>query len=162
MEKIELRNRLTTGWFIILAAKLGIGLLFVVGGLMGLMRGNPTGTTWIALVGGVAAIGAGLWDVRLLLDRKVQITLTPEGLLDHRMSAPVLLPWARVTSIYHSGPALHVEVSGLDLTRFTGPGTTRSLLSSSSVTVRLMYLDLPSAGMKQLVHRVAPHVVFSK
>ena len=161
MERIELYYRLTPGWFVILAAKLGIGLLWVVGGLIALTRGNMTVAIWTVLVGGVAAVGAGLLDLRLLLDRKVKITLTPEGLLDHRMSAPVLLPWARVTSIYQYGKALHVEVSDLDLTRFTGPGTSKTPLSSSSVTVKLLYLDLSVTELKRLVHRVAPDVVFS-
>ena len=164
MERIELYNRLTPGWFVILAAKLGIGLLLVAGGLIGLMRGNMTGATWTALAGGAAVVGAGLLDLRLLLDRKVQITLTPEGLLDHRMKAPVLLPWARVTSIFHDSSGadvLLVEVSGLDLSRFTGPGTSKTLLSSSSVTVKLMYLDVSFTELERLVHRVAPEVVFS-
>lgn len=161
MERIELHNRLTPGWFVILAAKLGIGLLFFGAGLIGVLRGKLTGETWMALLGGVAVVGAGLFDLRLLVDRKVKITLTPEGLLDHRMNTPVLLPWARVTSIYHAGDVLHVEVSGLDVSRFTGPGTSKSLVSSSEVTVRLMYLGVSFTEIERLVHRVAPDVVFS-
>ena len=164
MEKIELRNRVTPGWLVILAAKLGIGLLVSGAGLIGLLRGNFSGATWTALAMGAAVAGAGLFDLRLLSDRGVKITLTPEGLLDHRMRNPLLLPWARVTSIFHDstdGHSLHVAVSGLDVSRFTGPGTAKSLLSSTKLTVQLDYVDVSFDGLERLVHQVAPDVVFS-
>jgi hypothetical protein len=164
MQTIVLYNRITPGWLAILVAKLGLGLLVSGAGVIGLLRGNFVDSTWWALVAGLAVLGAGLFDLRLLLDPRPQLTLTPEGLLDHRMRRPVLLPWAHVATIFHNstdGHSLHVTLTGLSPTRFTGPGTTKSLISSTEVVVTLDYVDVSFDALERLVHRVAPDVVFS-
>lgn len=164
MQTIVLYNRITPGWLAILVVKLGFGLLVSGAGVIGLLRGNLAGSTWWALVAGVAVLGAGLFDLRLLLDPRPQLTLTPEGLLDHRMRRPMLLPWARVAAIFHdstNGHSLHVKLEGLDPGRFSGPGTAKSLVSGTEVVVTLDHVDVSFDGLERLVHGVAPDVVFS-
>ncbi|WP_240229962.1 hypothetical protein [Devosia lacusdianchii] len=164
MQTIVLHNRLTPGWLVMLAVKLGIGLLLLGAGVTALVRGNASESHWLTLVGGPAMIAAGLFDLRLLLDRRPQLTLTPEGLLDHRMREPRLVPWARVVSIFHdstNGHRLHVTLSGLDPALFTGPGTEKSLVSGKDVVVTLEHVDVSFNDLERLVHQVAPGVVFS-
>lgn len=80
------------------------------------------------------------------------------------MSRPLLLPCSAVTSIFHDsmdGHSLHIETDGLDTARYTGPRTSRWLLSGKTIDAQLDYVDVSFDGLERLVHQVAPQVVFS-
>ena len=164
MERVELYNRMTPGWLLIVAFKLGLGLFVGGAAVVGMTLGQEVGSMllWLACAAGL--IGFGLYDLIRLTDRKAQITLTPEGLLDHRMSRPLLLPWSAVKTIFNNsmnGHTLHIETEGLDTALYTGPGTSRWLLSDKTINVVLDHVDVSVTGLERAVHKVAPQVVFS-
>lgn len=79
-------------------AAFGIFLL-----VQALSRGEPGQVLW----GGVALIAGGVvfgfYDLIKLLDRSPQLTLGPEGFVDHRVSVPVVIPWDHFGSLGYRG-----------------------------------------------------------
>lgn len=164
MDRIELYNRMTPAWFVIVAVKLGGGVALAGATAVGMASGKEAQPLLVGLACAAALIGFGLHDLSRLTDRKAQLTLTSEGLLDHRMSRPLLLPWSAVTTIFHSsmdGHSLHIETEGLDVARYAGPGTARAPLSGKTINVQLDHVDVSFDALERAVHKVAPQVVFS-
>lgn len=55
----------------------------------------------LALIAGGAFFGG--YDLIKLLDRSPQLTLGPEGFVDHRVSVPVVIPWDHFGSLGYRG-----------------------------------------------------------
>ena len=161
MRSVTLYNRMGPWWLIILVTKFGVGGLLAGAGVIGAYRGAAVGQ-WLPVEAmAMFVLGFGVFDLYRLNDRRPQITLSAEGMLDHRMSTPVLLPWSAISRILFNvvGPqsTATAEVSAIATDRFTGPGTSRAL-GGGAVNIQLDYLDITSDQFARLVREYAPHV----
>lgn len=89
---------------ILLVALKGAVVLF---GLFLLFQAFSRGEAGQVLWGGLALIAGGAffggYDLIKLLDRSPQLTLGPEGFVDHRVSVPVVIPWDHFGSLGYRG-----------------------------------------------------------
>lgn len=89
---------------ILLVATKGAMVLFGIAILaQAFWRGEVGQVLWIGLV--LVAGGAffGGYDLIKLLDRSPQLTLAPEGFVDHRVAVPVVIPWDHFASLGYRG-----------------------------------------------------------
>ncbi|WP_332702823.1 hypothetical protein, partial [Devosia sp.] len=145
MERVELRNSRGPAWVLIVTVKLGAALLLGGVTVIALGRGVGLDRAWPAGLGALLVLAFGLFDLSQMLDRKVQLTLTPEGLLDHRMQPPLLLPWSAVSAMFQDsadGHTVSVTVQGLDTARYRGPGTARAPFSSATINIQLDHVEV--------------------
>lgn len=161
MDRIELRNSRSPGWGLIMALKLGIGLFVGGATLTGLVRGVPFGQAWPVGLIALGVLGAGLFDLMQMMDENVQLTLTPEGLRDHRMQPPRLLPWSDISAMHQDdmdGHTIALTMRSPDIVRL---GSAPAPVSTVTINIQLEHVDVTSAQFKAQVHRFAPHVVMS-
>lgn len=94
---------------------------------------------WIGLV--LIAGGAffGGYDLLKLLDRSPQVTLGPEGFVDHRIAVPVVIPWDHFRSLGYrsagsSGWTLEIFLAdgGRQMMQCAPPSSTRQRRSMRS------------------------------
>lgn len=112
------------------------------------LLGQVTPALWtgLVMVAGGAVFGGA--DLRHLLDRRPQVTLSAEGLLDHRPARPRLLPWREVEALGYRGGG-------------GSTGWTLELLRAGArpVLVSGTYLSVKPRELVQLIQDFAPHVV---
>ena len=161
MDRIELRNSRSPGWGLIMAVKLGIGLFVGGATLIGLVRGVPFGQAWPVGLVALGVLGAGLFDLIQMMDQRVQLTLTPEGLRDHRMQPPRLLPWSEISAMHQDNTDGHTVALTMRSPDTLGSGSTPAPVSTFTINIQLERVDVTSAQFKAMVRRFAPHVVMS-
>lgn len=69
----------------------------------GFFSGEVGEGLWIGLVLVLAGGFFGGYDLIKLLDRSPQLTLAPEGFVDHRIAVPVVIPWDHFGSLGYRG-----------------------------------------------------------
>lgn len=161
MDRIELRNSRSPGWGLIVAMKLGIGLFLAGATLIGLARGAALGQAWPLALGALIGLGAGAFDLIQMMDQRVQLTLTPEGLRDHRMQPPRLLPWSEISAMHQDDVDGHTVALTMRRPDTLRPGSAPAPVSTFTINIQLERVDVTSAQFKALVRRFAPHVAMS-
>lgn len=88
---------------LLVAIKLAMVVFGIVVLAQAFLRGEVGQVLWIGLVliGGGAFFGG--YDLIKLLDRSPQVTLSPEGFVDHRVAVPVVIPWDHFGSLGYRG-----------------------------------------------------------
>lgn len=162
---VEIRNGQRAGHVFVIAAKLGIGAILLVGAAYrSCVGGGSAGQLAFLWLGGAAMLVVGAFHLRTALDRTVQLTLSPEGLRDRR-SGGVLIPWASVRRISnHPGygsasTSVHLELGDrLDVGRdlMTGSGT--MIFNEKKVRVDIDALDTNARELIGHIKYFAPHV----
>jgi len=158
MDMVEIRNGLRAGHLLVIAAKLGFGLFLCAAAAYGSWRGAAIGPLAFAWIAGIGFAGLGLIHLRIGLDRAVQLTLSPEGLRDHR-SGGVLIPWRAVRRARDPGPGRRAGIIDLDLAEDAPLGS--DLLGGAGprhVRVPLDALDTNAREMLAHIRRFAPHL----
>ena len=165
MQTVQLYSRVSPAWLLVLVAKFGIGAAMAIAAVVNMSRNGPSQSILIFGALSLVVIGFALYDVAKLTERGVKITLSAEGLLDHRSARPVLLPWQAIDSMFlasHGGiPIVTIGVKALDLSPFKGPGLSRDPLKADALKLRLEYIDISLKGFEAMVHRFAPHILIS-
>jgi hypothetical protein len=118
-------------------------------GIFLLVQALSRGETGQVLWGGVALIAGGVvfggYDLIKLLDRSPQLTLAPEGFVDHRVAVPVVIPWEHFGSLGYRGGGS----SGWTLEVFLSDG--------GHVLVPASHLAVTPKELVRLVQEFAPH-----
>lgn len=118
-------------------------------GIFLLVQALSRGETGQVLWGGVALIAGGVvfggYDLIKLLDRSPQLTLAPEGFVDHRVAVPVVIPWDHFGSLGYRGGGS----SGWTLEVFLSDG--------GHVLVPASHLAVTPKELVRLVQEFAPH-----
>lgn len=126
--------------------KLGMAVAgFVIVGRE-LFAGQVTPAFWTGLV---MAAGGGVFggaDLRHLLDRSPQLTLSAEGLFDHRQARPRLIPWREVEALGYRGG----QSTGWSL-ELLRAGAKPVLVSGTSLAIK-------PRELVRLIQELAPHV----
>lgn len=164
MEVIRIRNGRRPGQVLIPAAKLGIGLVLCVAAAIGTWRGAPGGSLATAWLLGLLAMGFGLFEGRRTLDPRVKLTLSREGIRDHR-SGGVQIPWSSVRRVRNLGIGNTANILELDLReaihvgldRLTGAGNRGSGLEV--VRIPLEELDTSAVELMAQIRKLAPDVI---
>ncbi|KFL31923.1 hypothetical protein JP75_05865 [Devosia riboflavina] len=99
---------------------------------------------WLALLLIAGGVFFGFYDLLKLLDRSPQVTLGPEGFVDHRIAVPVVIPWDHFRSLgYRSAGS-----SGWTLEIFLADG--------GHVLVPASHLAVKPKELVRLVQEFAP------
>ncbi|WP_224703079.1 hypothetical protein [Devosia aquimaris] len=111
------------------------------------MAGRATQVLWtgVAMAGGGGFFG--IIDLTQMLDRQPQVTLSAEGLLDHRRSPARVMPWSAITGLGYRGGGDSTGWS-LELQR---AGDRPVLLEGT-------YLRIRPRELVRLIQDFAPHV----
>lgn len=88
---------------LLVVIKLAMVIFGIVLLVQGFSRGEVGEVLWIGvlLVAGGSFFGG--YDLLKLLDRSPQVTLSPEGFVDHRVAVPVVIPWDHFGSLGYRG-----------------------------------------------------------
>ncbi|KKB80128.1 hypothetical protein VW35_06745 [Devosia soli] len=108
-------------------------------------RGEAGEVLWLAvvLIAGGAVFGG--YDLIKLLDRSPQLTMSPDGLVDHRAGVPKVIPWEHFRALgYRSGS----QSSGWTLEIFLEDG--------GHVLVPASHLAVKPRELVRLVQDFAP------
>lgn len=137
---------------VLTAVKLGMMLvgLFLVG--RELISGQFGEGLWIGLV---MAAGGGLFggiDLASLLDRSPKVTLSAEGLLDHRGAPPRVIAWERIRALGYRGGS---QSTGWALELYLTD-------AKSPVLVDGGHLAVGARELVRLIREFAPHVEVDK
>lgn len=161
---VEIRNGRRAGHIFVIAMQLGFGVLFAVGGLYKAATGGTGKEVAIGILGGLAIMGVGFFHLLTAADRQVRLTLSPEGLRDHR-SGGVLIPWTFIKKMAHlpghgsATASIMLELDGdLDVGRDLATGSGNLLRSMSKVRVEITSLDTSAREFMRHVLRFAPHI----
>jgi hypothetical protein len=164
LHPLLIRRSLTTGViFGVITA--GGAMFFAVAIGTRLYRGGSVeGTAWLWLL---TLTGMAAWCLRDVIDRRVQVRFTAEGLRDHRTGG-ALVPWSviRKANDYVANGSSMIEFTiGPDDARdvgsdwLEGSGRHRATWPERHVVrVAMENLDASSADVIAFVRRAAPHV----
>ena len=100
---------------------------------------------WIGLLLVFGGAFFGGYDLLKLLDRSPQLTLSPEGFVDHRVARPVVIPWDKFGSLGYRGggsTGWTLEIFGTDGRHVLVPAT---------------HLAVKPKQLVRLVQEFAPH-----
>ncbi len=126
--------------------KLGIAVAGVVVIGREVLAGQVTQVFWTGLVMAAGGGVFGVADLRQLLDRRPQVTLSAEGLVDHRVTPTRLLPWSEIAALGYRGG----QSTGWTLELHRAGG--RPVLLSGT------YLATRPRELVRLIQDFAPHV----
>ena len=137
--------------FLLVAAKGAMVLLGIFILARGFFGGEMGEGSWIGLVLVAAGGFFGGYDLIKLLDRSPQLTLSPEGFVDHRVAVPVVIPWDHFASLGYRGGG---QSMGWTLEIFLRDG--------GHVLVPASHLAVKPKELVRLVREYAPGVEVEK